>query len=152
METADTPAEEEPAVVEETAIEEEIAPAEELAPAEEPAPIEEAAPVEEATPVEEAVPVEEATPVEEDEEDGPLEEWTRKELADECKKLGLSDKGTKAVLIGRIQEAREAAVSTSAEEPMDVTETATEAVEGEAAVVEAAVEEAAVEEAAVVEA
>merc|ERR1712036_211089 len=77
---------------------------------------------------------------------------TKKELADECKTLGLSDKGTKAVLIGRIKEAREAAVSTSAEEPMEVTETAAEAVEEEAAVVEAAVEEAAVEEAAVEEA
>merc|ERR1712036_87064 len=66
---------------------------------------------------------------------------TKKELADECKTLGLSDKGTKAVLIGRIKEAREAAVSTSAEEPMEVTETAAEAVEEEAAVVEAAVEE-----------
>merc|ERR1712036_56450 len=76
---------------------------------------------------------------------------TKKELADECKTLGLSDKGTKAVLIGRIKEAREAAVSTSAEEPMEVTETAAEAVEEEAAVVEAAVEEAAVEEAAVEE-
>merc|ERR1712112_755722 len=86
-----------------------------------------------------------------DEEDAPLEDWTKKELADECKTLGLSDKGTKAVLIGRIKEARESAVATSTEEPMEVTETAAEAVE-EAAVVEAAVEEAAVEEAAVVEA
>merc|ERR1712112_359167 len=85
-----------------------------------------------------------------DEEDAPLEDWTKKELADECKTLGLSDKGTKAVLIGRIKEARESAVATSAEEPMEVTETAAEAVE-EAAVVEAAVEEAAVEEAAVEE-
>merc|ERR1712112_119089 len=97
-----------------------------------------------------AASVEETAPVEEaDEEDAPLEDWTKKELADECKTLGLSDKGTKAVLIGRIKEA---AVSTSAEEPMEVTETAAEAVEEEAAVVEAAVEEAAVEEAAVEEA
>ena len=34
-----------------------------------------------------------ATPVEEDEEDGPLEDWTIKELKEECKTLGLSDKG-----------------------------------------------------------
>merc|ERR1712112_687843 len=100
-----------------------------------------------------AASVEETAPVEEaDEEDAPLEDWTKKELADECKTLGLSDKGTKAVLIGRIKEAREAAVSTSTEEPMEVTETAAEAVEKEAAAVEAAVEEAVVEEAAVEEA
>ena len=34
-----------------------------------------------------------ATPVEEKEEDGPLEDWTIKELKEECKTLGLSDKG-----------------------------------------------------------
>ena len=42
-----------------------------------------------------------------EEGDGPLEDWTRKELADECKNLGLSDKGVKAVLIARIKEARD---------------------------------------------
>merc|ERR1711976_734648 len=55
-----------------------------------------------------------STPVEEDEEDGPLEDWTVKELKDECKTLGLSDKGKKAELIERIKEHRCAAVD---EEP-----------------------------------
>merc|ERR1712123_499707 len=41
-----------------------------------------------------------------EEEDGPLEDWTKKELAEECKTLGLSDKGNKASLIERIEEAR----------------------------------------------
>ena len=41
-----------------------------------------------------------------EEGDGPLEDWTRKELADECKTLGLSDKGVKAVLIARVKEAK----------------------------------------------
>merc|ERR1711892_1472729 len=40
------------------------------------------------------------------EEDGPLEEWTVKELKEECKTLGLSDKGKKSELIERIKEAR----------------------------------------------
>merc|ERR1712121_73400 len=148
------PAEEVAAVEETTPVEEtavETEPAVEETTAEEPAPVEEtdpveSAPVEEAVPVEEAASVEETAPAEEaDEEDAPLEDWTKKELADECKTLGLSDKGTKAVLIGRIKEARESAVATSAEEPMEVTETAAEAVV-EAAVEEAAVVEAAVEE------
>ena len=43
------------------------------------------------------VPAEEsqvaATLVEEKEEDVPLEDWTIKELKEECKTLGLSDKG-----------------------------------------------------------
>merc|ERR1711962_1242589 len=70
-----------------------------------------------------------AAPVEEEEEDGPLEDWTRKELADECKKLGLSDKGTKAVLIGRIQESRAAATAVPSEEPMEIPEAMAEATE-----------------------
>merc|ERR1711892_1555108 len=40
------------------------------------------------------------------EEDGPLEEWTVKELKEECKTLGLSDKGKKSELIERIKEVR----------------------------------------------
>merc|ERR1712157_593198 len=90
----------------------EAAPAEEAA-AEEPAAAEEAAEVavEEAAPEEASVEdaAEEPAPVDaiaEEEEDGPLEDWTRKELAGECKTLGLSDKGVKAVLIARIKEAR----------------------------------------------
>ena len=64
----------------------------------------------------------------EEEEYGPLEDWTRKELAEECKTLGLSDLGVKAVLIARIKEARAAT-------------------EEEAVVEEAALEEAPVDEA-----
>merc|ERR1711892_579940 len=41
-----------------------------------------------------------------EEEDGLLEDWTKKEVAEECKTLGLSDKGNKASLIERIKEAR----------------------------------------------
>jgi len=52
-----------------------------------------------------------------EEEDGPLEEWTLKELKEECKTLGLADKGKKAELIERIKESRVAAASTS--EPIE---------------------------------
>ena len=41
-----------------------------------------------------------------EEGDGPLEDWAKRELADECKTLGLSDKGVKAVLIARVKEAK----------------------------------------------
>merc|ERR1711892_88034 len=93
------------------------------------------------------------------EEDGPLEDWTVKELKEECKSLGLADKGKKTELIERIKDARasapavEAAVEEAVVEEAAVEETAIEgaAVE-EAAVEDAAVEEAAVEEAAVEEA
>ena len=47
---------------------------------------------------------ESAPAAEAEEEDGPLEDWTKKELADECKTLGLSDKGKKPELIERIKE------------------------------------------------
>jgi len=69
-----------------------------------------------------------------EEEDAPLEDWTKKELVQECKSLGLSDKGTKPILISRIKEARATAADAA---PAD-------AVAGEAAVVE--VENKAVEE------
>merc|ERR1711892_29958 len=52
-----------------------------------------------------------------EEEDGPLEDWTKKELAEECKTLGLSDKGNKASLIERIEEARAKAKTESVVEP-----------------------------------
>merc|ERR1719516_752593 len=39
------------------------------------------------------------------EEDGPIEDWTKKELVEECKSLGISDKGNKVALIERIKEA-----------------------------------------------
>merc|ERR1712012_1333986 len=65
--------------------------------------------------------------VAEEEEDGPLEDWTRKELAAERTTLGLSDKGVKAVLIARIKEAREAKVAeTPAEEEAAVEEALSE--------------------------
>ena len=71
-------------------------------------------------PMAEEAPVEEAAA--EEEEDGPLEDWTRKELVGECKTLGLSDLGVKAVLIARIKEARAAT-----EEEAEVEEAAVEA-------------------------
>merc|ERR1711892_1170381 len=40
---------------------------------------------------------------------GPLEDRTKKELMEECKVLGLSDKGNKVALIERIKEAKPAA-------------------------------------------
>merc|ERR1711892_1579546 len=70
------------------------------------------------------------------EEDAPLEEWTLKELKEECKTLGLSEKGKKAALIERIKEAR-----TTPEEEAAVEEAAVEEIAGEAAPEEAVVEE-----------
>merc|ERR1711884_696513 len=83
----------------------------------------------------------EAAPAKE-EEDGPLEDWTKKELAEEYKTLGLSDKGTKAVLISRIKEARESAVEEAPAEETPAEEAAVE----EAPVEEAVGEEAPLEE------
>merc|ERR1712147_599902 len=103
------------------------------------------APAAEGTPGEEPAPVD---AVAEEEEDGPLEDWTRKELAEECKTLGLSDKGVKAVLIARIKEAREAKVAETPAEEVATEEAAVEeAVVDETPAGEAAVEEAPVEEA-----
>lgn len=112
-------------------------------------------PIKETEPSEAAVEENEPEAME-DKEDAPLEEWTVKELKDECKTLGVSDKGKKAELIERIKEAKstvedttEAAVTEDA--AVDEAPVEEEAVE-EAADEEAAVEEAAVEEAVVVEA
>ena len=41
--------------------------------------------------------------------DEPLEDWRRKDLAAECKALGLSDCGVNSVLIDKIKKARRAA-------------------------------------------
>merc|ERR1712013_739532 len=63
-----------------------------------------------------AIEAEEVIEKVEEEADGPLEDWTVKELKEECKTLGLTDKGKKAELIARITESRsssqEAAVET----------------------------------------
>merc|ERR1711892_711016 len=82
------------------------------------------------------------------EEKRPLEDWTVKELKDECRTLGLSDKGRKAELIERIRTAKAVPEEEAMVEAADIDETAVE----EAAVEEAAVEEAAVEETVVEEA
>merc|ERR1712212_1212971 len=95
----------------------------------------------------EAAEVEKVTENVEEEEDGPLEDWTVKELKEECKKLGLADKGKKAELIGRIKESR----STSQEVAVEAVADTPEIAEEEVAAEEAPVEEAPVEEAPVAE-
>ena len=50
--------------------------------------------------------------VENEEEDGPLEDWTLKELKEECKTQGLSDEEKKAELVKRIKEFRAKSVQT----------------------------------------
>jgi len=77
-----------------------------------------------------------------EEEDGPLEEWTLKELKEECKTLGLADKGKKAEIIERIKESRVATASTS--EPIE--EDTVPEVADEEAPVEEIVEEPVAEE------
>merc|ERR1712121_382066 len=67
---------------------------------------------------------EEVTPQETtEEEDGPLEDWTKKELVDECKALGLSDKENKAALIERIKKKKAKKEAVPAEETPAVEET-----------------------------
>merc|ERR1712128_151115 len=85
------------------------------------------------------------------EEDAPLEDWTVKELKEECKSLGLADKGKKTELIERIKDARASAPAVEAAVEEAVVEEAAveEAVVEETDVEETAIEEAAVEEAAV---
>ena len=50
--------------------------------------------------------------VENEEKDGPLEDWTLKELKEECTTQGLSDKGEKAELVERINEFHAKSVQT----------------------------------------
>merc|ERR1712142_968273 len=61
-----------------------------------------------------------------EEEDGPLETWTINELRAECKTLDLSAKGSKAMLVERIREAKtvvsEVAYEKAEEEPEKVEE------------------------------
>merc|ERR1712241_1667687 len=54
----------------------------------------------------------------EEEEDGPLEDWTVKELKEECKTLGIADKGKKAELIARIKEFRSSSMEVAVEAPV----------------------------------
>merc|ERR1712142_807255 len=86
----------------------------------------------------------------EEEEDGPLEDWTVKELKEECKTLGIADKGKKAELIARIKEFRSSSMEVAVEAVDDapvIEEIAEEVVAEEAPVEEAPVEEAPAEEA-----
>ena len=74
--------------------------------------------VEEASAVEELAEAAAVRKAEEDwsmegEQDGQLEEWTRKELKEECRNVGLSDRGKKAQLIERITKAKAATVGAS---------------------------------------
>merc|ERR1711936_959842 len=117
VEETETPVEEAPATEEVPAAEESTDVAVEETPVEETA-VEEAAEV----PVEET---ETTAPESMDaEEDAPLEDWTVKELKEECKTLGLADKGKKAELIERIKEARAATTVPVLEEEVTQTEEA----------------------------
>merc|ERR1711892_1357227 len=113
-ETPEAPAAEEEPVAEDEPAAVEVAVAEEEAPVAEETPVVEEVPPDEEVPAAEEAPaadaaVEEAPAAEVEEEDAPLEDWTKKELMEECKVLGLSDKGNKAALIERIKEAKPAA-------------------------------------------
>merc|ERR1711881_45499 len=87
----------------------------------------------------------------EEEEDGPLEDWTVKELKEECKTLGIADKGKKAELIARIKEFRSSSMEVAVEAVEDAP-VIEEIAEKEVVAEEAPVEEAPVEEAPVEEA
>merc|ERR1712241_274542 len=90
----------------------------------------------------------------EEEEDGPLEDWTVKELKEECKTLGIADKGKKAELIARIKEFRSSSMEVAVEAVEDapvIEEIAEKEVVAEEAPVEEALVEAPVEESAVEE-
>merc|ERR1711892_645502 len=116
--------------------------------------------VEESAPVEAEATESEAAKPEEEEEDAPIEEWTKKELVEECKNLGISDKGNKAALIEIIKETwankkeiAESAAPLEAEdvpvaetEPEKPSETATEPEASEPMEVEEATETASTEE------
>merc|ERR1712142_417923 len=81
----------------------------------------------------------------EEEEDGPLEDWTVKELKEECKTLGIADKGKKAELIARIKEFRSSSMEVAVEAVNDAP-VIEEIAEKKVVAEEAPVEEAIVEE------
>merc|ERR1712123_82108 len=64
------------------------------------------------------------------EDDGPVEDWSKKELMDECNRLEISNKGNKNALIERIKEAwankKPAIIEEVAVEKVDETEEAVE--------------------------
>merc|ERR1712013_666557 len=91
-----------------------------------------------------AIEAEEVIEKVEEEADGPLEDWTVKELKEECKRLGLTDKGKKAELIARITESRSSSQEAAVETVEEIAEK--EVDEEVAAIEEAPVEEAPVEE------
>merc|ERR1712013_86684 len=97
-----------------------------------------------------AIEAEEVIEKVEEEADGPLEDWTVKELKEECKTLGLTDKGKKAELIARITESRSSSQEAAVETVEEIAEK--EVDEEVAAIEEAPVDEASVEDAPVEEA
>jgi len=124
------PAVENNAVVEEKTVEEgKVEVDGETGPTEKPIVAEEAAPLEEPA-EEEALTVVENPEDSAEEADVPLEDWTKKDLIQECKTLGLSEKGAKPVLIARIKEnLAAAALAASEEKTLETTETLPEATE-----------------------
>jgi len=135
VEKEDTAVVEEPevennAVEEEKAVEEgTVEVEEETGPTEEPVVAEEAAPIEEPA-VEDALTIVENPEDSAEEANVPLEDWTKKDLIQECKTLGLSEKGSKPVLIARIKEnLAAAALAASEEKSLETTETIPEVTE-----------------------
>merc|ERR1712050_750740 len=91
----------------------------------------------------------------EEEEDGPLEDWTVKELKEECKTLGIADKGKKAELIACIKEFRSSSMEVAVEAGEDapvIEEIAEKAIVEETTVEATPVEEEPVDETPVAEA